>query len=89
MVSIYFYKIRGGEENVWGRFLSVCFLGFIFGSRVLSDRDLFPVENTWNTLVCFGIRKIRGHTVRICRDLCAFYRGLRIKKKKIQIRKAV
>lgn len=29
----------------WGGFLSVCFFGFIFVSRVLSDRDLFPVEN--------------------------------------------
>lgn len=71
MVSIYIYKLSGWEK-LWDGFLSVCFLGFIFVSGVLSDRDLFPEENAWNTLVCFGIRKIRGHTVRICKDLCAF-----------------
>lgn len=73
MVSIYLYKISGGgKKKDEVDFLVFAFLGLFFVSRVLSDRDLFPVKNAWNTLVCFGIRKIRVHTVRICKDLCAF-----------------
>lgn len=71
MVSIYFYKISGGEKTYEVDFLVFAFLG-LFWEWSIEWQSFFPVENAWNILGCFGIRKIRRHTVRICKDLCAF-----------------
>lgn len=70
MVRIYLYKRSGWEKKKD----EVEFSEFVFGGfiSVIWVTNLFPVKKAWNTLVCFGITKIRGHTVRICMDLCSF-----------------